>query len=292
MTSDQLGENDRINGCKLAESILLNLRGHADDTLQPIITTGLENLGKGETTALRLANLEVLVNAVLYNPQAALHLMETVQPGAARGFFDKWFEAINGENKLPRVHDKKLSIMALCALMEMEPGAIPEGVREGWPALVGGALKVFRGLPKAVADRKQLEEDIQEEQEEEEDLDEVKLLNLTDDEGDVWDEDSAYLEMLAKEGARLRERHDRQSGDDDDDDDDDESSGVEEELGYYSPLDNAEPYSAFKNSLTIFQMRNSPAYQAATTSLGIEDQTLLMEVMQLAETQGVPQVQA
>ena len=31
MTSDQLGENDRVNGCKLAESILLNLRGHVDD---------------------------------------------------------------------------------------------------------------------------------------------------------------------------------------------------------------------------------------------------------------------
>ena len=31
MSSDQLGENDRVNGCKLAESILLNLRGHVDD---------------------------------------------------------------------------------------------------------------------------------------------------------------------------------------------------------------------------------------------------------------------
>lgn len=31
MTSPQLGENDRVNGCKLAESILLNLRGHIDE---------------------------------------------------------------------------------------------------------------------------------------------------------------------------------------------------------------------------------------------------------------------
>ena len=31
MGSPQLGENDRVNGCKLAESILLNLRGHVDD---------------------------------------------------------------------------------------------------------------------------------------------------------------------------------------------------------------------------------------------------------------------
>jgi hypothetical protein len=31
ITNNQLGENDRVNGCKLAESILLNLRGHVDD---------------------------------------------------------------------------------------------------------------------------------------------------------------------------------------------------------------------------------------------------------------------
>lgn len=31
MNSDQLGENDRVNGCKLAESMFLNLRGHIDE---------------------------------------------------------------------------------------------------------------------------------------------------------------------------------------------------------------------------------------------------------------------
>ena len=30
MTSDQLGEGDRCNGCKLIESLMLNLRGHVD----------------------------------------------------------------------------------------------------------------------------------------------------------------------------------------------------------------------------------------------------------------------
>lgn len=31
ITNEQLGENDRVNGSKLAESILLNLRGAMDD---------------------------------------------------------------------------------------------------------------------------------------------------------------------------------------------------------------------------------------------------------------------
>jgi hypothetical protein len=41
ITSQQLSENDRVNGCKLAESILLNLRGSVDDVrflLTPSIT--------------------------------------------------------------------------------------------------------------------------------------------------------------------------------------------------------------------------------------------------------------
>jgi len=35
--------------------------------------------------------------------------------------------------------------------------------------------------------------------------------------------------------------------------------------------------------LLAFQMKNSQCYQAATTSLDMEQQTLLMEVMRIAE---------
>ena len=38
LNSDSLGENDFINGSKLADSILLNLRGHVDDVGVPART--------------------------------------------------------------------------------------------------------------------------------------------------------------------------------------------------------------------------------------------------------------
>lgn len=66
-------------------------------------------------------------------------------------FFDKWFAAINAVGGLPRVYDKKLTIITLCALMELDPAGIPDSLREGWPGIVAGALKVFKDLPKAVA---------------------------------------------------------------------------------------------------------------------------------------------
>ena len=171
LSSDHLGENDRVNGCKLAESLLLNLRGHIDDVsalsfarpaffltcrantqkLELIVATAFGHLDKAETKAFELANLEVLINAVLYNPGAALALIAAQRPGGARVFFDRWFVAVNAERGLPRVHDKTLSIVALSALLEMDPAAVPAELRDGWPGIVGGAIHVFKGLPKAIA---------------------------------------------------------------------------------------------------------------------------------------------
>ncbi|KII90665.1 hypothetical protein PLICRDRAFT_52383 [Plicaturopsis crispa FD-325 SS-3] len=287
INSQQLGENDRVNGCKLAESILLNLRGHADESLQPIILTAYDYLDKPETAALRLANLEVLINAVLYNASAALHLLETSRPGGARIFFDKWFAAIGNDARLPRVHDKKLAILALCACLELDPAAIPETLKDGWPGIVGGILSIFKALPKAIEAREALEEAFQDDSEDGDDIDDSKLLNLNEDDEDVWDEDSAYLEMLAKEGARLREKADKQVTGDDASDDSVESE-IEEELGYFSPLDSVDPYVSFKHALTAFQMKNGPMYQIATTALNVEQQTALMEIMRLADSQPAP----
>jgi len=211
--------------------------------------------------------------------------METTRQGMARVFFDTWFATINDQAKMPRVHDKKLSILALCALLEMAPAAVPETLKDGWPGIVGGVLKIFKDLPAAVEARKALEDADDEEGEDE--LIEEKMLNMNEDDEDVWDEDSAYLELLANEGARLREKSEKaEVGDDDDEDDEDDE--ITEELGYFSALDNVDPYVSFKQALTTFQMQNGPVYQAATTSLSLDEQTLLMEVMRIAETQTAP----
>ncbi|KAL1950524.1 hypothetical protein VTO73DRAFT_5648 [Trametes versicolor] len=282
ITSDHLGENDAVNGCKLAESILLNLRGCADDALQPIVTTAYSIVNKTNTKALQVANNNVLVNAILYNPAATLQFLEQVGPGSARTFFDEWFAAIAAPSRLPRVHDKKLSIMALCALMEMDPAGVPASIQDGFHNIVAGALQLFQEYPKAVQARKELEEAFQNDSDDEGEEDDSKYLNMNEEDDDVWDEDSAYVEMLANEGQRLREKSAKaETGEDFSDDE--EEDDIDEELGYISPLDNADPYVSFKQALTSFQMKNSQGYQLATTSLSPDLQTFLMEVMRLAE---------
>lgn len=66
---------------------------------------------------------------------------------------------------------------------------------------------------------------------------------------DVWDDDSAYIEMLANEGARLREKSEKQAAGDDVSESSEESD-IDEELGYISPLDNVDLYVSFKQALT------------------------------------------
>ncbi|KAJ7789104.1 hypothetical protein B0H14DRAFT_3574873 [Mycena olivaceomarginata] len=111
-------------------------------------------------------------------------------------FFDLWFAAINN-HKMPHMHDKRLAIMALCALLEMAPGAVPESLNDGWLGIAGGMLKIFRDLLEAVAAHKALEE--LEGGNNDHDLVNRKILNMNKDNKDVWDKDSAYLEMLANE---------------------------------------------------------------------------------------------
>ena len=118
--------------------------------LPSVIELSLGQLDTASTRALRVANLETIINAVLYNPAAALHIMETTKPGSARMFFDKWFAALKSPTDLPRVHDMKLSIMTMCALLEMDPAAIPSSLQEGWTHIVSAILHIFQKLPQAV----------------------------------------------------------------------------------------------------------------------------------------------
>lgn len=117
--------------------------------LPSVIQISLTQMESASSRSLRLANLESLINAVLYNPPAALHVMETTSAGSSRQFFDKWFIALKSPSGLPRVHDKKLCIMTMCALLEMDPASVPAPLQEGWAGIVSAVLHVFQSLPEA-----------------------------------------------------------------------------------------------------------------------------------------------
>jgi hypothetical protein len=98
MASSQVGDDDKINRRKLAESMLLDLHDHIDYVPLCIHVYHLQrlpsrriclcsnckiSLRSSQTTSTKarpqpflLANLEVLINTVLLNASAALHFMD------------------------------------------------------------------------------------------------------------------------------------------------------------------------------------------------------------------------
>ncbi|KAG8804908.1 hypothetical protein FRC17_005833 [Serendipita sp. 399] len=184
MASQHLGEADRVNACQLIEAFLLNLRNAVDDKLARIVTVAMKQLDPHpKTRSLRLANLNVLINSILYNPTLTFQIIEGLSPNFSRLVFDMWFKSMNEPGGLPRVHDMKLSIMALCALLELDESGIPPSLKDGWASIVPALLAVFKQLPDAVAQRKKLQEELQEEADEDLEDDEEALLLDHDDEG-------------------------------------------------------------------------------------------------------------
>lgn len=96
----------------------------------------------------RITNLNVLVNCVLYNPAAAVQIFES--HSATRKFFENWFKAITTVGGMPRVHAKKLTILAICALLETDPAALPPTIQDGWSPIMAGVLKTLREMPAAL----------------------------------------------------------------------------------------------------------------------------------------------
>lgn len=103
------------------------------------------------------------------------------------------------------MHDRKIGILAVASIFSTVPGEVSSipGLSE---QLVRAALTLFEGLPKAMARRKQLEEDFdKDDDDDDEDDEEDELDDDVDvgDEDDVYDDDNEYQELLASKQVSL-----------------------------------------------------------------------------------------
>lgn len=244
-TDEKVGGVDRICGCKLAETLMLNLRGHIDQYIHIFITLAMRVIDAGEarTKSYRIHLMEMVINAIYYNPVLSLQVLEA--NGLTNKFFSAWFSNIDN---FRRVHDKKLSIAAISSLLTLPPDSVPESVQQGWPRLLQGVTRLFQTLPAALKQREDATREsdftLEDDGEEDEDNDWDGEVEWNEEEaeeaveGDVADESAAYLEFLNQEAAKFGS-----FADDDDDEDLDEESLLE------TPLDKVEPYGMFKHVL-------------------------------------------
>lgn len=144
---EKVGGVDRICGCKLAETIMLNLRGCIDQYIPLFIEMAMRVIDAGEarTKSYRIHLMEMVINAIYYNPVLSLQVLES--HGWTNKFFSTWFSYIDN---FRRVHDKKLSIAAISSLLTLKGNEVPESVQQGWPRLLQGITRLFQTLPAAV----------------------------------------------------------------------------------------------------------------------------------------------
>lgn len=144
---EKVGGMDRICGCKLAESMMLNLRGHINEYIPEFIKLAMTVISSNElkVKSYRIHLMEMVINAIYYNPILALHVLES--NGWTNKFFSSWFSNIES---FSRVHDKKLSIVAISALLTLRAEDVPSSVHLGWPRLLQGIVRLFQTLPAAL----------------------------------------------------------------------------------------------------------------------------------------------
>jgi hypothetical protein len=144
---DKVGGVDRICGCKLAETLMLNLRGHIDQYIPLFIELAMVVIDAGEarTKSYRIHLMEMIINAIYYNPALSLQVLEA--KGWTNKFFSTWFSSID---QFRRVHDKKLSIVAISSLLTMKAADVPVSIQQGWPRLLQGVTRLFQTLPAAL----------------------------------------------------------------------------------------------------------------------------------------------
>lgn len=291
----KVGGVDRICGCKLAEAMMLNLRGGPIDSYIPtFITLPMEVLtGTQQKTIVKsykIHLLEMVINAIYYNPILALQVLEA--HGWTNKFFSIWFGSIDS---FRRVHDKKLCIAAISALLTIHADQVPQSVQTGWPRLLTGATYLFRTLPAAMKQREDAVKasdgvsDTLSEYASDDDAEDwadepggepaqewgsVNASSLPDTKGDIKDESQAYLDFLSEEAKKFGALAD-----------DDDDSVLDEDSLLESPLDKFDPYGTFKESLTKLQAEQPQLYQNLTSILEPGDREILQSVVHHAQTQ-------
>ncbi|RPB23500.1 ARM repeat-containing protein [Terfezia boudieri ATCC MYA-4762] len=278
-THERLGAMDRICGCKLAEAVMLNIRGGVDNYLKGFIEIPMQCLINPPTKLVKsyqLHLMEMVINCVYYNPAVTLQVLE--QHGWTNKFFSLWFSNIDN---FSRVHDKKLSIVAISALLQLRPEQIPPTIQPGWHRLLQGAVRLFETLPVAMKNREEvskeglLEDDFQSDDGNEWEAG-AEWNDEEKDETDIPDEATGYLEFLNSESAKLKETIDF------DDDDDDDEEELEEESILESPLDSIEPYILFRNAFLGLKQQQPQLYDNLTKALSPEEQAIIGGVVEQA----------
>ncbi|KZO89809.1 ARM repeat-containing protein [Calocera viscosa TUFC12733] len=293
---ESAGAWDRRSVCMIAETFLMHTPGLLFQFIPKLVEATVHILTLDPTgSPQRTQKVNVLLALILIHP---IETLAVLQKAAKMSWA---FEQILQEvPKLERVHDLQLMILTPSRLMEQQPDQVPSELLNVWPSLLSAILQCFAALPGAEKKREEIAKRVLEQDGDEmgegdeevdgdddameDDEDEVNTGD-GDEDDDVVDEETEYMNQLAEEAARLQANAAAlMSGNvstlrlRDDDDEDDEEDEEDEDWFYETAVDKVDPYVKFTGALNTFQSVNPEAYVAAISAVGQEGQVALMEI--------------
>ncbi|KAI8927955.1 armadillo-type protein [Entophlyctis helioformis] len=221
-------------------------------------------LKPAKSVALRVHAIEIVVNALFYNPALALGVLEQAQYTTA--FFETWFKQLDD---FERVHDKRLSILTLAALLELPTEALPPALQSNWTYLFGGILRLFNNYSEVLEERLKEQRiangEEEDDDEEVEDDDFYSSMRRDDDVSD--DEEEPFGEKLeALAGAAAAET----THTFDDEDEDDDNYSVEgmmiEDIYFTTYLDEVDVHVQFESLMESLAVSGRSAVLESTLS--------------------------
>ncbi|VVC86131.1 unnamed protein product [Leptidea sinapis] len=269
--------------------MVLQCSGKIDNCLPSFVELVLNRITrKVNTTELRTMLLQVLIAILYCNPHLLFTILMQLQesvPNASitQHFIKQW---IHDTDSLMGIHDRKLSVLGICTLLEMGPQR--PNLDEVLPKLLPSCLMLFDGLKRAYEARAEADDDSSSDEEDEEDDEEV----LSTDDDDFDQTNNEYLENLsrmtekkcAEQDITVTSKFEYESDEVSDEDYEPEETAIE---CFTTVLDEkdcqVDEYINFKKTLSALSTSEPALYHALTSVLTEEQKKQLNAVFVLAD---------
>ncbi|KAA8496086.1 Importin beta-like SAD2 [Porphyridium purpureum] len=114
-------EDDAEEGCKIVEVMVLNCRGRINDVIVALLHAIVSRLRSAESPRLKMLLLSNFAACIYYDPVLTLSVIEG-ELKIADQVFGLWLSMLDS---FERVHDKKLTLLALSTLLALPPAHAP-----------------------------------------------------------------------------------------------------------------------------------------------------------------------
>lgn len=288
---DQVGFNDIVLACELAQTFILMLQNQAAPYIPNLVNSVLkishtmeQDQQHVKSISYNITILNVIIAAMVYDSNNTLVNLEN--NNRLGQFFEGWFSSIP---KLKRVYDLKLSTIGLISLIDNNEVLNHLG-KEVVSQIGSKLVSIMKALPKAIENlehrRKHFSEseyvsgqDFNNDWQEHGDDDGEDATDLYDFGADAHDhtegseQTSEYLQFLQQENNKLKD-----AGFFDEQDQD----LVEDPLAA-SPLDNMNVFLVFKQFSQTLHANDTTKYAAIFGNLDSADQKVLSDVFEVVE---------